>query len=171
MRKEKGITLIALLVTLIILLILAGITITMLFGEHGVIKNAQTSNEKYNIAKAREKLELVLNTDAAVEKRTNPKYNQDDFLDELILSKVSDTKVLDDIVITDGYAFELDRSVPKLGEYIGKESDLVFPTLQVTTNVADDYKTATITINAEENKNGISKIEIIQGGFVIKEYT
>ena len=171
MRKEKGITLIALLVTLIILLILAGITITMLFGEHGVIKNAQTSNEKYNIAKAREKLELVLNTDAAVEKRTNPKYNQDDFLDELILSKVSDTKILDDIVITDGYAFKLDRSVPKLGEYIGKESDLVFPTLQVTTNVADDYKTATITINAEENKNGISKIEIIQGGFAIKEYT
>ena len=62
----------------------------MLFGEHGVIKKAQTSNEKYKIAQAREKLELVLNTDAAVEKRTNPKYNQDDFLDELILSKVFD---------------------------------------------------------------------------------
>ena len=170
-KDKKGITLIALVVTIIVLLILAGITVAMLFGEHGVIKNAQTSNEKYKIAQAREKLELVLNTDAAIEKRINSQYNQDDFLDQLILDKVSDTKVLDDIVITDGYAFELDRDVPKLGEYIGKESDLVFPTLQVTTNVADDYKTATITINAEENKNGISKIEIIQGGFVIKEYT
>ena len=101
----------------------------MLFGEHGVIKKAQTSNEKYKIAQAREKLELVLNTDAAVEKRTNPKYNQDDFLDELILSKVLDTKILDNIIITDGYAFELDRSVPKIGEYEVKESELIFPIL------------------------------------------
>ena len=170
-NKQRGITLIALVVTLIVLLILAGITITMLFGEHGVIKKAQISDEKYKIAKAREKLELVLNGDVAIEKKTNPKYNQDDFLDALILSKVSDTKVLDDIVITDGYAFELDRSVPKIGEYIGKESELIFPTLQVTNSLSSDYKTATITINTQEDKNGISKIEIIQGGFVIKEYT
>ena len=143
----------------------------MLFGEHGAIKKAQTSNEKYKIARAREKIELVLNTDVAIEKRTNSKYNQDDLLDELILSKVSDTKVLEDIIITDGYAFELNRSVPKLGEYIGKESDLVFPTLQVTNSLSSDYKTAMITINTEENKNGISKIEIMKGGFVLKEYT
>ena len=39
MTKEKtGITLIALVITIIILLILAGITITTLFGESGIIK-------------------------------------------------------------------------------------------------------------------------------------
>ena len=68
-NKQRGITLIALVVTLIVLLILAGITITMLFGEHGVIKKAQISDEKYKIAKAREKIELVLNGDVAIEKR------------------------------------------------------------------------------------------------------
>ena len=77
----------------------------------------------------------------------------------------------DNIIITDGYAFELDRSVPKIGEYKGKESELIFPILQVTTSILDDYSTATITINAQESTNGISKIEIIQGGFVLKEYT
>ena len=170
-RSARGITLVALIVTLIILLILAGITITMLFGEHGVIKKAQTSNEKYKIAKAREKLELVLNTDAALEKRINPKYNQDDFLDKLITAKVTNSKVIDNMAIVDGYVFELDRSVPKIGEYIGKEDNLKYPSLQVAATLESDYKSSTITINAEENTNGIKKIEVIQGGFVIKEYT
>jgi len=143
----------------------------MLFGDHGVIKKAQTSNEKYKIAKAREKLELVLNTDAALEKRINPKYNQDDFLDKLITSKVTNSKIIDNMVIVDGYVFELDRSVPKIGEYIGKEDNLKYPSLQATATLESDYKSSTITINAEENTNGIKKIEVIQGGFVIKEYT
>ena len=38
-RKEKGITLIALVITIIVLLILAGVTITTLTGENRNIKN------------------------------------------------------------------------------------------------------------------------------------
>ena len=57
-RKNKGITLITLIVTIIILLILAGITITAIFGENGMINKSITAEEKTNIAKAREKLEL-----------------------------------------------------------------------------------------------------------------
>ena len=45
-RKEKGITLIALVVTIIVLLILAGITITMVIGEDGIIKKAQETVDK-----------------------------------------------------------------------------------------------------------------------------
>ena len=40
-KNELGITLIALVVTIVILLILAGITINMLLGEGGIIKTAQ----------------------------------------------------------------------------------------------------------------------------------
>ena len=40
-QKEKGITLIALVVTIIVLLILAGITITTVLGEDGIIAKAQ----------------------------------------------------------------------------------------------------------------------------------
>ena len=39
--NEKGITLVALVVTLIVLLILAGVTITSLLGDNGIIKKAQ----------------------------------------------------------------------------------------------------------------------------------
>ena len=40
-KKEKGITLIALVVTIVILLILAGISMTMVIGENGIIKKAK----------------------------------------------------------------------------------------------------------------------------------
>ena len=42
-KKEKGITLIALVVTIVVLLILAGISISMLTGENGVIAQANNS--------------------------------------------------------------------------------------------------------------------------------
>ena len=52
-RKEcrnKGITLIALVITIIVLLILAGISIAMLTGDNGILNKAITS--KYEIATA-----------------------------------------------------------------------------------------------------------------------
>ena len=58
-KKEKGITLIALVVTIVVLLILAGVSIAMLIGENGVINKAIESNEETAKAKAREKLEVV----------------------------------------------------------------------------------------------------------------
>ena len=40
-KEKRGITLISLVVTIILLLILAGISITMLTGENGIFKTAQ----------------------------------------------------------------------------------------------------------------------------------
>lgn len=45
MNKQSGITLIALVITIIILLILAGISIAMLMGENGILKKAQLAKE------------------------------------------------------------------------------------------------------------------------------
>lgn len=44
--REKGITLIALIVTIIVLLILAGVSITMLSGDNGILKQAVVAREK-----------------------------------------------------------------------------------------------------------------------------
>lgn len=41
MRQQKGITLVALVITIIILLILAGISIATLTGENGLFKRAK----------------------------------------------------------------------------------------------------------------------------------
>ena len=49
--KEKGITLIALVITIIVLLILAGVSIAMLTGENGILTQAQrAANETENAA-------------------------------------------------------------------------------------------------------------------------
>ena len=54
MKREKGITLISLVVTIIVLLILAGVTLTMLTGENGIMTRAKTAREKHEIGQAQE---------------------------------------------------------------------------------------------------------------------
>ena len=46
--KERGITLIALVVTIVVLLILAGVTINAVFSDSGIIKKAQDAQNKAN---------------------------------------------------------------------------------------------------------------------------
>ncbi len=48
-RSQKGITLIALVVTIIVLLILAGISISMLTGQNGILNRAREAKEKTKI--------------------------------------------------------------------------------------------------------------------------
>ena len=45
--KEKGITLIALVVTIIILLILAGVTLNMALSRDGLFSRARNATDKY----------------------------------------------------------------------------------------------------------------------------
>ncbi len=57
-KGEKGITLIALVITIIILLILAAVTISALSGDNGILRNAAKAKEETEIADEREKVEL-----------------------------------------------------------------------------------------------------------------
>ena len=56
--KERGITLVALVVTIIVLLILAGVTITSLLGDNGIISKAQQAADKMNNAIQSEQTEM-----------------------------------------------------------------------------------------------------------------
>ena len=58
-KEEKGITLIALAVTIIVMLILAGITITTLIGEGGIINQAKKTRESSEIGKEKEQIKLA----------------------------------------------------------------------------------------------------------------
>ena len=48
-KVERGITLIVLIITVITLLILAGITVTMLTGENGILIRASEASEQTKI--------------------------------------------------------------------------------------------------------------------------
>ena len=56
-RNIRGITLIALVISIIVMLILAGVSIGMLIGENGILTQSQKAVKNYDIASEREYLE------------------------------------------------------------------------------------------------------------------
>ena len=58
--KEKGITLIALVITILVLIILAGVTLSVLTGENGIINRAQQAKENTETKSAEEQLKIAV---------------------------------------------------------------------------------------------------------------
>lgn len=58
-KKENGITLVALVVTIIVLLILAGVAISLTVGQNGLFKRAQNAANTWRDAEATEKQEMT----------------------------------------------------------------------------------------------------------------
>ena len=61
MTNNKGITLIALVITIIVLLILAGVSIAMLTGENGILNQADRAGDETNRAEVLERVNMELN--------------------------------------------------------------------------------------------------------------
>ena len=74
-KKEKGITLIALTITIVVLLILAGVTIAAISGDNGILQNAARAKEETDKANDIEKIKLAI-SDAQI---GNAKYQKLDF--------------------------------------------------------------------------------------------
>ena len=60
LKGRKGITLIALVITIIVLLILAGVSIAMLTGENGILNQAQEAKSQTEYKSAEEKVKLAI---------------------------------------------------------------------------------------------------------------
>ena len=58
MKNQKGVTLVALVVTIIVLIILAGISINLILGDNGIITIAKKAKENTELAKIQEETEL-----------------------------------------------------------------------------------------------------------------
>ena len=58
MRKEQGITMITLAVTIIVLIILAGVSMNAIVGDRGIITMAQKAKENTELAKIEEEKQL-----------------------------------------------------------------------------------------------------------------
>ena len=59
-EAQKGITLIALVITIIVLLILAGVSIAMLTGQKGILTQANNAKNATELASTKEKVELAV---------------------------------------------------------------------------------------------------------------
>ena len=93
MKKQKGITLIALIVTIIVLLILAGVSITTLTDEDkGVVKKAEQAVEKSEIAtdEEKEKVDEVINyTDVTYSVKFSYKDSNGNAIDKVLHTDTS----------------------------------------------------------------------------------
>ena len=58
MKNQKGVTLVALVVTIIVLIILAGISINLILGDNGIITLAKRAKENTELAKVEEEQQL-----------------------------------------------------------------------------------------------------------------
>jgi len=60
MKNNKGITLIALVVTIIVLLILAGVSIAMLTGDNGILSRGQEAAYKNDVGNAKDEIAMKI---------------------------------------------------------------------------------------------------------------
>ena len=58
-KKNKGITLVALVVTIIVLLVLAGISLSLLLGTNGLLWNVERANSEYSINREIEQIKIA----------------------------------------------------------------------------------------------------------------
>ncbi len=104
-KENKGITLIALVVTIILILVLAGTSISMLTGENGILTKAKEAKEKTEVSSIDDQRKL-----AQAEALTNTgktMYNGIALPEGFAPTKIKGEDSIDEgLVITDGYGNE-----------------------------------------------------------------
>ena len=115
-KNNRGITLIALVVTIIVLLILAGISISMLTGQNGILNRASEAKEKTETSSVDEKRKLAQAEALMNTERTT--YKGVTLPEGFAPTKIDGEDSIDEgLVITDGYGNEyVWVEVPKTGE-------------------------------------------------------
>ena len=77
MKQKRGITLVALVITIIVLLILAGVSINFIFGAEGIFTKSQYAAEKYKQTQEEENV-LLSNYNTIIDAYSGSKISAED---------------------------------------------------------------------------------------------
>ena len=165
--KEKGITLTALVVTIIILLILVGVTISQLSGENGLIKKAIKSRTQYEVEYYKEQVEIARG-DAMVDNQG--KATLDELLEKIEekkvfegghVEKVDETKAK--ATTKEGYIIEITEEGVK---GIVDKTPPTVPNVSLTKGNGEVYnngtwtnKNITVLLSSIDNESGVKEYE------------
>lgn len=105
MRKNRGITIISLVITIIILIILAGLTINMAIGENGIITKARETKKLQTIAEAKEKIGTEILAAQVEATERNEELEQSQIED--IISKYGELQEDGDTIILNENGYEI----------------------------------------------------------------
>jgi len=157
-RNQKGVTIIALVITIIVLIILAGATLNILLGENGLMKKSKDAKEETKIAELTEKLELEkgpvqLNNDGIVTLETYLDHiKEQGIIDDDCIEETGDEKSRF-ITVEDEYVYlvEDEENGNVKITYQGKLKDLVPNVIIKVTNTTTNSITVKIEGSRIEN--------------------
>lgn len=164
---QRGITLIALIITIILMLILAGVVLNLAIGDNGLIKLGKKAGEEYKISAAKEKIELaVMDYEAKMRKETI--YSILDKIEGLESIEPDNEKTgLPYTVTVDGYKFLVKEGIEVI--YQEKATGIIPEIVSITKNVISETQ-AKINIEAKtKDAEGIEKLILIKNGVAIEE--
>lgn len=141
-KEQKGVTLIALVITIIVLLILAGVSIAMLTGDNGILTKASNSNETNSIAQIKEDVSLAVSEIMA--NKADPTYNGNE--STLSIKNIATIAARNDASLTIVTENPADTEIPKEGA-----------SFDVTVNKI----TYTVTY-IPKTENTVSKINVVK---------
>ena len=125
MKNQKGVTLIALVITIIVLLILAGVSIAMLTGDNGILTQAKSAKINQIEGQVREEVNLAVQA-AKMDAENKAVTTNTGFLADANLTAV-ETELVKDLTTAKGYSMAKDESAKKI----------------TVTYATEDYKSAT----------------------------
>ena len=140
--ENRGITLIALIVTIIVLLLLAGVTIATLTGDNGILSQAQNASEVSDVAEVEELLQLEY-ANLVIDKLA---YNEEISLGQAI----------------DNYNTRYPGKAPITTETVGgelviNEVTLSTDNLRIGVDTTNSSNVGTITVTVDSSSNGGEK--------------
>lgn len=144
MRNEKGITLIALVITIIVLLILAGISIAMLTGDNGLLTKSKQSAAATAVAGAKDEISLEFQKEMADYLKV--KYTSGSTATQITNATPTAQHILDHFAGTTSAT-----SATINGCYVtvsGSNIVVTYPLAATTTSAADFYSTGAVDSTA-----------------------
>ena len=140
-KASDGITLIALVITIIVLLILAGISISMLAGDNGILQKATTAKENTTNSQITEKIQLAYH---AALTGGQGSYTKDTLMDELKKEFETD--------------YDVDDSDNKNWKMKAQGQEVIIPA-----GKKDNSKVTIKTLNTNTNLKGVPDLSTYYG--------
>ena len=170
MKEGKGITLIALVVTIVVLLILAGASIAMLTGNNGIITQAKTAKQENKKGEIKEELELEI-----ADMRTTKATKGEELTQQEVIDRITDKGVIvigsaENIIQGEYKDYEIiidgDYNITVGGELTGAKPEVEITILPAESN---PILKLDIKVIATTEEGEIKSIETLSAGTTLKE--
>ncbi|MFQ9297486.1 MAG: type II secretion system protein [Clostridia bacterium] len=149
-KNNKGITLIALVVSIIVLLILAGISISMLTGQNGILNGATETKEKTDYAKEKEEISLAITTSKMENIGNTTKINKESF-EKIFRQQYNKNITIDG---NEDNSFNITFNESNRTYYVSEYGDIIDDSNVLKISTADEFKKFRDSVNNGNNYNG-----------------